>query len=134
MNMQTRDDWQGLRETGGDSVEFLLAANPGQPPRSLAKTASGGELSRVLLAIKCALAGAGGSETLVFDEIDAGIGGRTAVAVGNKLRELADGSQLLVITHLAQVAALGLAPLSHRQGLRGTWIPWRGCRRWPTIK
>jgi DNA repair protein RecN (Recombination protein N) len=106
VNLQTRDDWQGLRETGGDSVEFLLAANPGQPPRSLAKTASGGELSRVLLAFKCALAGAGGDETLVFDEIDAGIGGRTAVAVGNKLRELADGSQLLVITHLAQVAAL----------------------------
>jgi DNA repair protein RecN (Recombination protein N) len=106
INMQTRGDWQGLRETGGDSVEFLLAANPGQPPRSLAKTASGGELSRVLLAIKCALAGAGGGETLVFDEIDAGIGGRTAVAVGNKLRELADQSQLLVVTHLAQVAAL----------------------------
>jgi DNA repair protein RecN (Recombination protein N) len=106
VNLQTRTDWQGLKETGGDSAEFLLAANPGQPPRSLAKTASGGELSRVLLAIKCALAGAGGSETLVFDEIDAGIGGRTAVAVGNKLRELAGGSQLLVITHLPQVAAL----------------------------
>ena len=56
--------------------------------------------------MKCALAGAGGSETLVFDEIDAGIGGRTAVAVGNKLRELAEESQLLVITHLAQVASL----------------------------
>jgi DNA repair protein RecN (Recombination protein N) len=106
VNLQTRTDWEGLKETGGDSAEFLLAANPGQPPRSLAKTASGGELSRVLLAIKCALAGAGGSETLVFDEIDAGIGGRTAVAVGNKLRELAGGSQLLVITHLPQVAAV----------------------------
>ena len=65
-------------------MEFLLAANPGQPPRSLARTASGGELSRVLLAIKCALAGAGGDETLVFDEIDAGIGGRTAVAVAQQ--------------------------------------------------
>ncbi len=106
VNLQTRTDWEGLKDTGGDGAEFLLAANPGQPPRSLAKTASGGELSRVLLAIKCALAGAGGSETLVFDEIDAGIGGRTAVAVGNKLRELADRSQLLVITHLPQVAAL----------------------------
>ena len=84
----------------------MLAANPGQPPRSLAKTASGGELSRVLLAIKCALAGVGGRETLVFDEVDAGIGGRTAVSVGNKLRQLADDSQVLVITHLAQVAAL----------------------------
>jgi len=105
VNLETRWEWEGLREAGGDSVEFLLAANPGQPARSLAKTASGGELSRVLLAIKCALAGAGGRETLVFDEVDAGIGGRTAVAVGNKLRELADDSQLVVITHLAQVAA-----------------------------
>jgi DNA repair protein RecN (Recombination protein N) len=105
VNLQTRTDWQGLKEAGGDSAEFLLAANPGQPPRSLAKTASGGELSRVLLAVKCALAGAGGSETLVFDEIDAGIGGRTAVAVGNKLTELSDDSQLLVVTHLPQVAA-----------------------------
>jgi DNA repair protein RecN (Recombination protein N) len=98
--------WDGLRETGADSVEFLLVANPGQPPRNLAHTASGGELSRVLLAIKCALAGIGGNETLVFDEIDAGIGGRTAVMVGNKLRELSNRSQLIVVTHLAQVAAL----------------------------
>jgi DNA repair protein RecN (Recombination protein N) len=105
VNLQTRTDWEGLKEAGGDSAEFLLMANAGQPARSLAKTASGGELSRVLLAVKCALAGAGGSETLVFDEIDAGIGGRTAVAVGNKLTELSDGSQLLVITHLPQVAA-----------------------------
>jgi DNA repair protein RecN (Recombination protein N) len=95
-----------LRETGAVSVEFLLAANPGQAPRSLSRTASGGELSRVLLAIKCALAGAGGNETLIFDEIDAGIGGRTAVAVGRKLRELAVHSQLIVVTHLAHVAAL----------------------------
>ncbi len=104
--IDSRSDWQSLSETGGDRVEFMLAANPGLPPRSLAKTASGGELSRVLLAMKCALAGAGGSETLVFDEIDAGIGGRTAVLVGSKLRELSSGSQLLVITHLAQVAAV----------------------------
>lgn len=106
VDIRSAADWDGLRETGADSVEFLLAANPGQPARSLAKTASGGELSRVLLGIKCALAGVGGNETLVFDEVDAGIGGRTAVAVANKLRELADHSQLLVITHLAQVAAL----------------------------
>jgi DNA repair protein RecN (Recombination protein N) len=102
----SRAGWEGLRETGADSVEFLLAANPGQAPRSLSRTASGGELSRVLLAIKCALAGAGGNETLIFDEIDAGIGGRTAVAVGRKLRELAVHSQLIVVTHLAHVAAL----------------------------
>jgi DNA repair protein RecN (Recombination protein N) len=104
--LDTRPGWEGLRDTGADSVEFLLAANPGQPPRSLARTASGGELSRVLLGLKCALAGVGGDETLVFDEIDAGIGGRTAVAVAQKLRELAARSQVVVVTHLAHVAAL----------------------------
>ncbi len=104
--LDSHPDWDALRETGGDSVEFLLSANPGQPPRSLARTASGGELSRVLLGLKCALAGAGGDETLVFDEIDAGIGGRTAVAVAQKLRELAGRSQVVVVTHLAHVAAL----------------------------
>lgn len=98
--------WEDLQWDGADNVEFLLAANPGQPARSLARTASGGELSRILLAVKCALAGAGGHETLVFDEVDAGIGGRTAVAVGRKLRELAKSGQLVVITHLARVAAL----------------------------
>jgi DNA repair protein RecN (Recombination protein N) len=103
---ETRAGWEGLRESGADSVELLLAANPGQPPRSLARTASGGELSRVLLGLKCALAGAGGDETLVFDEIDAGIGGRTAVAVAQKLHELATRSQVVVVTHLAHVAAL----------------------------
>ncbi len=106
LKMDSHSGWEGLRASGADTLEFMLAANRGLPARSLAKTASGGELSRVLLAIKCALAGAGGRETLVFDEIDAGIGGRTAVAVGKKLRELADEAQLVVITHLAQVAAL----------------------------
>jgi DNA repair protein RecN (Recombination protein N) len=106
IDIRSRHEWEGLRESGGDEVEFLLVANPGQEPRSLARTASGGELSRVLLGIKCALAGAGGNDTLVFDEIDAGIGGRTAVAVANKLHELAESSQVVVITHLAQVAAL----------------------------
>jgi DNA repair protein RecN (Recombination protein N) len=104
--VETRSGWEGLRESGADSVEFLLAANPGQAPRSLARTASGGELSRVLLGLKCALAGAGDDETLVFDEIDAGIGGRTAVAVAQKLRELSSRSQVVVVTHLAHVAAL----------------------------
>ncbi len=106
VDIRSRTDWQGLRDSGGDEAEFVLAANLGQEARSLARTASGGELSRVLLAIKCALAGVGGNETLVFDEIDAGIGGRTAVAVANKLRELGETAQVVVITHLAQVAAL----------------------------
>ncbi len=106
VSLETRSGWEGLREGGADAVELLLAANPGQPPRSLARTASGGELSRVLLGLKCALVGVGDDETLVFDEIDAGIGGRTAVAVAQKLRELADRSQVIVVTHLAHVAAL----------------------------
>jgi len=106
IQLSSNSDMDQLRETGADTIEFLLQANPGQPPRSLARTASGGELSRILLAIKCALAEAAGHETLVFDEVDAGIGGRTAVAVANKLRELAGSSQLIVVTHLPQVAAL----------------------------
>lgn len=106
VDLSSHPGWEGLRQTGSDTVELLLAANPGQPPRSLNRTASGGELSRALLAVKCALAGTGGRETLVFDEIDAGIGGRTAVSVAHKLSELASRSQLIVVTHLARVAAL----------------------------
>lgn len=101
----TREGWEGLDRTGADEVEFLLAANPGTPPRSLARTASGGELSRVLLAIKSAVRGLEAAETVVFDEIDAGVGGHTATAVGAKLRALATEGQVVVVTHLPQVAA-----------------------------
>ena len=94
-----------LGEHGADAVEFLLSSNPGLPPRRLARVASGGELSRTLLAVKCATAGRGGRETLVFDEIDAGIGGHTALAVGEKLKQLGEHCQVIVITHLPQVAA-----------------------------
>lgn len=105
VNVQTAHGWEGLGRNGADTVEFLLASNPGIPARSLARTASGGELSRTLLAVKAALAGVEGPETLVFDEIDAGIGGRTATAVGHKLRELSRTTQMVVVTHLPQVAA-----------------------------
>ncbi len=105
VNLQTGLGWEGLGRHGADTVDFLLAPNPGIPARSLARTASGGELSRTLLAIKAALAGVEGPETLVFDEIDAGIGGRTATAVGHKLRELSLTAQMVVVTHLPQVAA-----------------------------
>jgi len=92
---------------GTDSVEFRLAANPGVPAAPVSAAASGGELSRVMLAI-LAVAGAGGEAgTTVFDEVDAGIGGRTARAVGNMLRELAGRGQVVCITHLAQIASLG---------------------------
>jgi DNA repair protein RecN (Recombination protein N) len=91
--------------TGADEVVFRFAPNPGEPPRPLAKIASGGELSRVALAIKQVLAEADDTPTLVFDEVDAGIGGRTADPVGRSLWSLARNHQVLVVTHLPQIAA-----------------------------
>ncbi|MFM7322019.1 MAG: DNA repair protein RecN, partial [Armatimonadota bacterium] len=92
---------------GSDRVAFRIAPNPGEPSRSLARTASGGESSRLMLALKTVLSRTQSLPTLVFDEVDAGIGGRTAVVLGNKLRSLADEVQVLCITHLAQIAACG---------------------------
>ena len=91
--------------SGIDSVAFLIAPNPGEPARSLARIASGGELSRVALAIKEVLARADRTPTLVFDEIDAGIGGRSAEPVGRSLYKLARSHQVLCVTHLGQIAA-----------------------------
>jgi DNA repair protein RecN (Recombination protein N) len=90
--------------SGAEQVQFEIAPNPGVPAAPLREIASGGELSRVMLALLCAAHG-GGSSTLVFDEIDAGIGGHTARAVGEQLRALAAGRQILAITHLPQVAS-----------------------------
>lgn len=89
---------------GMDDIEFLIAANPGNPLQSLAKIASGGELSRVMLALKTVLAETDSVETLVFDEIDTGIGGEVAVSVGQHLKSLAKKCQILCITHLASIA------------------------------
>ena len=91
--------------TGADQVVFRLAPNPGEPERSLARIASGGELSRVALAVKQVLAAADETATLVFDEVDAGIGGRAADPVGRSLWALARNHQVVVVTHLAQIAA-----------------------------
>jgi DNA repair protein RecN (Recombination protein N) len=90
---------------GVDQIEFLVAANPGQPLRSLAKVASGGELSRISLAIQVAAAAQTSAYCMVFDEVDAGIGGAVAEIVGRQLRELGARAQVLCVTHLAQVAA-----------------------------
>lgn len=90
---------------GTDQVEFTLSPNPGEPLRGLAKVASGGELSRVMLALRTVLARADQVPTLIFDEIDAGIGGRTAAAVADKLACLAEDRQVLCVTHLAHIAA-----------------------------
>jgi DNA repair protein RecN (Recombination protein N) len=92
---------------GADSVEFLIAPNPGVPAGPLREIASGGELSRVMLAIMGVAAAPSSDSTLVFDEVDAGIGGHTARAVGARLRELAEARQVLCITHLPQIASLG---------------------------
>ncbi len=100
----------GEREAGpagGDSVEFVIAPNPGVPAGPLREIASGGELSRVMLAIMSVANASASDATLVFDEVDAGIGGHTARAVGARLRELGERRQVLCITHLPQIASLG---------------------------
>jgi DNA repair protein RecN (Recombination protein N) len=99
------DDRTTWTARGLERAEFLLSPNPGEELRPLAKIASGGELSRVLLALECVSSRGGRSRTLVFDEVDVGIGGRVADVVGRKLRELAERHQVLCVTHLPQIAA-----------------------------
>ena len=96
-------DWS---ENGTDRVQFTVATNPGTPPAPIARIASGGELSRFLLALKVCLARMGDAATIVFDEVDSGIGGATAAAVGERLKRLAWDVQVLVVTHSPQVAAI----------------------------
>lgn len=96
-----------LRSTGWDKGEFFFSANPGEALKPLAKVASGGELSRLMLAMKCLLAKKDMVETVVFDEVDAGIGGEAAEAVARKIQELAGHHQVFCITHLPQIAARG---------------------------
>ena len=91
---------------GVDNVEFLISANAGEELHPLAKVASGGELSRVMLALKCVFSETDGASLMVFDEIDTGISGKTSVKVGKKLRELSENYQVMCITHSAQIAAL----------------------------
>ena len=90
---------------GGDRIEFLVSANPGQPLRPVAQVASGGELSRISLAIQASAKRNAGVSTLIFDEVDAGIGARVGSIVGNRLRELSNGRQVLCVTHLPQIAS-----------------------------
>ncbi|HEY4573374.1 MAG TPA: DNA repair protein RecN, partial [Thermoanaerobaculia bacterium] len=92
---------------GVDQVVFLFAPNPGEPPRPLARIASGGELSRIHLALQLASRGESAHPTLVFDEVDTWIGGAEAAALGAKLQRLAKGGQILAVTHLPQVASYG---------------------------
>lgn len=94
-----------LGSFGADEVQFLLAPHPGAPPRPVAKSASGGELSRVMLALEVVVAAVDPVPTFVFDEVDAGVGGAAAIEIGRRLSRLARTSQVIVVTHLAQVAA-----------------------------
>jgi DNA repair protein RecN (Recombination protein N) len=96
---------QGFGPYGADEVEIRLAAHPGAPPLPLHKGASGGELSRIMLAIEVVFAGADPVPTFVFDEVDAGVGGKAAVEIGRRLARLARMAQVIVVTHLPQVAA-----------------------------
>ena len=96
-----------LHTMGCDKIQFLISTNPGEEPRPMAKIASGGELSRIMLAIKTVLAGNDTIGTFIFDEIDTGISGVSARRVGQKLKEVARTHQVLCVTHLAQIAAMG---------------------------
>ncbi len=100
-----------LNHNGKDHVEFLISTNPGEPPKMLSKIASGGELSRIMLAIKNVIADKDPVDTLIFDEIDTGVSGRAAEKIGKKLKQLSQKCQVICITHLAQIAALADAHL-----------------------
>jgi DNA repair protein RecN (Recombination protein N) len=105
---------------GMDRVEFLISTNPGAPFAPLTKIASGGELSRFILALKVALAEEGGAQTIIFDEIDRGVGGAVAAAIGERLARLAGRTQLLAVTHSPQVAAKGAAHYFIAKSSQGT--------------
>src|SRR3546814_9497203 len=96
-----------LRESGRDKVRFLFSANTGQSPQPINKVASGGELSRLMLAIKSIIAQTSSLPTLIFDEIDTGISGEVALKVGKVMEDLALNLQVIAITHLPQIAARG---------------------------
>ena len=95
-----------LSENGADDIEFLIATNAGEPLSPMIKIASGGELSRIMLALRSVLNDRDGAATVIFDEIDTGISGKTSRKVGIKLRETAKGTQVLCVTHSAQIASL----------------------------
>ena len=102
VNIEKSDEFY---ENGMDRVEFLISTNPGEPLKPLVKIASGGELSRVMLAIKSILADSDNVDTLIFDEIDMGVSGRAAMSIAKKLSEIGRGKQVICITHLPQLTA-----------------------------
>ncbi|MCW2411433.1 MULTISPECIES: DNA repair protein RecN [unclassified Sphingobium] len=108
------------RASGKDRVEFMISTNPGAPFAPLTKIASGGELSRFILSLKVALAAQGSAGTMIFDEIDRGVGGAVAGAIGERLARLSGGGQVIVVTHSPQVAARGAAHLLIAKSSQGT--------------
>jgi len=105
VQLVTNDDDEAYSAEGADRVEFLLSANAGEPLKPLSRVASGGELSRVMLALKSALAGVDRVPVIIFDEIDTGVGGAVAAAIGKRLKTLGRFHQVLCVTHLPQVAS-----------------------------
>lgn len=106
VTFEIRQDQAPMNETGCDRIEFYISTNAGEPAKPIAKVASGGELSRIMLAIKTVLAGGDDIATLIFDEVDTGVSGSAAQKVGLKLREVSKNRQVICVTHLAQIAAL----------------------------
>lgn len=119
---------------GGERIAFLVATNPGTPPGPLSKIASGGELSRLMLALELVLARLDPTPTLIFDEIDTGVGGATADAIGARLARLARDRQVLVVTHAPQIAArasrhFAVRKLLEPAGVRVEVVPLEGAER-----
>ena len=114
--MKIIEDWS---PTGADTIQFVVQTNRGETARPLGKIASGGELSRLMLAIRRVIADRGGIGVYLFDEIDAGIGGQTAFQVGKKLKSVASYNQVICITHLPQVASFADHHLVVRKGDQG---------------
>jgi len=118
-----KSDLVHISSTGMDTVQFLFSPNVGEPLRPLTAIASGGELSRVMLALRAALARHSGVETLIFDEIDTGLGGEAAEKVGQKLKNLAAQGQAIVVTHFPQIACLADQHLlAHKEVVEGNTI------------
>ena len=115
--IDVRSDEENVTSKGYDDVEFMISTNPGEDLRPLEKIASGGELSRIMLALKTVVADKGDISTLIFDEIDAGISGKTAWKVSTKLGELAKDHQIICITHLPQIAAMADTHFMIEKGL-----------------
>jgi DNA repair protein RecN (Recombination protein N) len=119
VRLEIAHEYGNLNATGCDRIEFRISTNPGEPPKPLTKIASGGEMSRLMLAIKNVLADKDEIDTLIFDEVDTGISGRAALKVGRKLRQVAEDRQVLCVTHLAQIAAHAHAHLLIEKKVRG---------------